>query len=68
VDEPKTPRGWLSLYAAAFALMIAAGALLATAALDKLSDGSLVLLRISWWLSGAAIVLAVASVVLPRRR
>jgi hypothetical protein len=68
VDEPKTRRGWLSLYAVAFGLMIAAGALLATAALDKLSDDSLALLRISWWLSGAAIVLAVASVVLPRRR
>lgn len=68
MDEPKTRRGWLSLYAAAFGLMIAAGALLAAAALDKLSDASLPLLRISWWLSGAAIVLAVASVVLPRRR
>lgn len=68
MDEPKTRRGWLSLYAAAFGLMIAAAALLAAAALDKLSDGSLPLLRISWWLSGAAIVLAVASVLLPRRR
>jgi hypothetical protein len=58
----------MSLYAAAFGLMIAAGALLAVAALDKLSDDSLGLLRISWWLSGAAIALAVASLVLPRRR
>jgi hypothetical protein len=58
----------VSLYAVAFGLLIAAGVLLAVGALDKLTADSLRLLRISSWLSGAAVVVAVASVLVPRRR
>ena len=55
----------MSLYAAAFTLMLAAGAVLVIASLGRLE--SLRLLRVSAWLSVAAIVVAVASVALPRR-
>jgi hypothetical protein len=68
VAEPKPRRGWLSLYVAAFALLLTAGMLVAVASLDKLTDHALQLLRVSMWVSAAAVVAAVASVVLPRRR
>lgn len=68
MDRPKPRRGWVSLYAVAFALMVAAGVLVAIGALDKLTADSLRLLRISSWLSGAAVVVALASVFVPRRR
>jgi hypothetical protein len=68
MDRPKPRRGWVSLYAVAFALMAVAGVLVAVAALDKLTDDSLRLLRISAGLSGVSIVVAVASVLVPRRR
>jgi len=59
-------RGWLSLYAVAFALLIAAGAAIIASSLGSLR--SLGLLWLSVWLSGAAIAVAVASALLPRRR
>ena len=58
--------GWLSLYAIAFCLVIAAGALVVVAARDFLA--TLTSLWISMVLSGCAIVIAVLAVVLPRRR
>jgi hypothetical protein len=64
----KRSRGWIAPYAAAFVLVIASGVLLAVASLQKLDAGALALLRVSWWVSGAAIVLAILALVLPRRR
>jgi hypothetical protein len=61
----------VSLYVAAFVLMLAAGVLVAAGSPpfgDYFDQGSLRLLRISMWASGAAIVLAAASVLAPRRR
>ncbi len=66
MDEPKTRRGWVSLYALAFALLLVAGLLFVVASLGHLE--SLRLLRVSALVSGAAIALAIASVALPRRR
>ena len=63
VAEPR--RGWPSLYALSFGLLLAAGVALTVATLGTLN--SLRLLRVSAGLSIAAIVVAVASVVLPRR-
>jgi hypothetical protein len=63
VTEPR--RGWPSLYAFSFGLLLAAGATLTVATLGSLN--SLRLLRVSAVLSVAAIVVAVMSVVLPRR-
>ena len=65
MDEPKPFRGWISLYAAAFVLMLTSGVVFVVASLGKLE--SIRLLRASAWISAAAIVLAVASVVAPRR-
>ncbi len=62
----KTPRGWLSLYAVAFGLLLAAGLSAALAARTFLEDLSL--LKLSAALSLAAIVIAVLAVVLPRKR
>ena len=57
----------MSLYAASFALLLMAGAILVVASvLGQLE--SLRLLRVSAALSVAAIVVAVASVLVPRRR
>ncbi len=65
--EPRAKqRGWVSLYAASFVLMLAAAACAALAGRDFLQD--LTLLKASAALSAAAIVTAVLSVVLPRRR
>lgn len=66
VPEPTPRRGWVSLYAAAFALMLVGGAFLVASALGRL--GSIRLLWVSAWFSVAAIVVAVASVLLPRRQ
>lgn len=58
-------RGWSSLYALSFGLLLAAGVALTVATLGSLN--SLRLLRVSAGLSIAAIVVAVVSVVLLRR-
>ena len=63
---PGPRRGWLSLYAAAFAAMVGAGIVFAVATIGTLE--SLRLLRVSSILSGIAIVVAVVALVLPRRR
>jgi hypothetical protein len=57
--------GWLSLYALAFALVLAAGAFVVIAARDFLA--SLTSLWISMALSASAIVISVLAVTLPRR-
>ncbi|HEX6330969.1 MAG TPA: hypothetical protein VF129_06740 [Actinomycetota bacterium] len=62
---PKPRRGWISLYAAAFVLMLISAVVFVVASLGRLESVSL--LRVSAWISGAAIVLAVASVLAPRR-
>ncbi|HEY5860018.1 MAG: hypothetical protein WBM72_15260 [Actinomycetota bacterium] len=65
-DAPaKTPRGWTTLYAVAFVVMLVAGLLLAIAARGFLDN--LTLLWLSAGLSLGAIVLAVLALVLPRR-
>jgi hypothetical protein len=63
---PRRPRGWASLYALAFLLMVAAGATLIVAIRRFLESTQP--LWISIGLSGAAIVVSVLSVLLPRRR
>jgi hypothetical protein len=65
-DAPdKTPRGWTTLYAVAFVVMLVGGLLLAIAARGFLDN--LTLLWLSAALSLSAIVLAVLALVLPRR-
>ena len=64
-DVTERRRGWTSLYAASFVVLLIAGATLTVATLGSLN--SLRLLRVSAALSVAAIVVAVVSVVLPRR-
>ncbi len=59
-------RGWFTLYATAFALLLCAAACAAFAARDFLSN--LTVLRVSAAFSAGAIVLAVLSLVLPRKR
>ena len=59
-------RGRLSVYAAAFLVMIAAGVVFAVATIGTLE--SLRLLRVSAVLSVLAIVVACLALVLPRRR
>ena len=66
MDEPKPRRGWVSLYASAFVLMLAAGGVFVIASLGKLE--SLRLLRVSAGFSVAAIAVAIASVLVTRRR
>jgi len=65
MDEPKRRRGWVSLYAAAFALMLVAAVALMVSSLGSLR--SIGLLRVSSLLSLLAVGLAVASVLVPRR-
>jgi hypothetical protein len=65
MTEMKTRRGWLSLYAGAFALMLGAGIALSVSSLGTLR--SIGLLWFSAVLSVLAIAMALASVVLPRR-
>lgn len=62
----RRPRGWISLYLVAFALLVASGVALAASVRGFLE--SIGLLWTSIGLSLAALVIAVASVVLPRRR
>ena len=65
MDEPTRRRGWLSLYAVAFALLIGAGAAFVASSLGTLR--SIGLLWISALLSTAAIAVAVVSLIMPRR-
>jgi hypothetical protein len=65
-ETPRRPRGWASLYAVAFLLMLAAGATLILAIRGFLESTGPLWLSIG--LSGAAIVVSVVSVLLPRRR
>ena len=58
----------MSLYALAFVVMLAAGALVVIASLGKLTDDGLRLLRVSAGLSVVAIGFAIASVLVTRRR
>jgi len=65
-EAPHRPRGWVSVYAVALALVVVSGASLLIAVRSFFeSDG---LLWVSIVLSGAAIVTAVAAIVLPARR
>ena len=61
----RRPRGWVSLYALAFVLLVGAGAAIAASAVNLLESTRL--LWVSSALSGLAIVAAVVSVILPRR-
>jgi hypothetical protein len=61
-----TARGWLTVYAAAFVVMISAGLLLGIAAREFLQNTAV--LWFSTGLSGLAIVLAIVAVAVPRRR
>ncbi len=65
MDEPKPRRGWVSLYAFSFALMLVAGACFVISSLGRLE--SLRLLRVSAGFSIAAIAIALASVLVTRR-
>ena len=64
--QPKARRGWISVYAVAFALMVAAAIALVASSLGSLR--SISLLWFSSALSLTAIAAAVASVFVPRRR
>ena len=68
-DEPRPaphrPRGWVSLYAVAFLLLLGAGAAIAVSAAGLLESTRL--LWTSTALSGLAILVAIVSVALPRR-
>ena len=66
VPGARRPRGWASLYALAFVVLVGAGAALTIAAVRLLESTRL--LWVSTALSGLAIVLAIVSVVLPRSR
>jgi hypothetical protein len=65
MTETKTRRGWLTLYAGAFALMLGAGVALSASSLGTLR--SIGLLWLSAVFSVLAIALALASLFLPRR-
>jgi hypothetical protein len=65
MGEPRRRRGWVSLYAAAFVLMLVAALVLMASSLGSLR--SIGLLWISSAFSVAAITLAVASTLVPRR-
>lgn len=65
-SEPGRRGGWISVYAVAFALMAAAAIALVVSSLGSLR--SIGLLWFSSALSLAAIVAAIASVLVPRRR
>jgi hypothetical protein len=62
---PRRPRGWVSLYAVAFLLLLGAGAAIAVSAAGLLESTRL--LWTSTALSGLAILVAIVSVALPRR-
>jgi hypothetical protein len=65
MEHPKRRRGWVSLYAAAFVLMLVAAAALMASSLGSLR--SIGLLWVSSVFSVAATGLAVASALVPRR-
>ena len=65
-EAPNGPRGWASLYALAFLLMVAAAATLGVAVKGFLA--STTPLWLSAGLSAGSIVVAIVSLVLPRRR
>ena len=65
-ETAKPRRGWVSLYAVAFGLMLAAGVALAASSLGSLR--SIGLLWLSAALSSVAIVVAVVSILVPRHR
>ena len=65
MEEPNRRRGWVSLYAAAFVLMLVAAVALMASSLGSLR--SIGLLWVSSALSLAATGLAVASALVPRR-
>jgi uncharacterized membrane protein len=65
MTDTKTRQGWLSLYAGAFAVMLAAGVALAASSLGTLR--SIGLLWVSAVLSVLAIALALVSLFLPRQ-
>lgn len=65
VAGARRPHGWVSLYAVAFVLLMGAGAAIAASAVSLLESTGL--LWVSAILSGLAILLAIVSVVLPRR-
>jgi hypothetical protein len=64
--ETSKPRGWVSLYAVAFGLVLGAGVALAASSLGSLR--SIGLLWLSAALSSVAIVVAVVSILVPRHR
>ena len=65
MEDPKPRRGWVSLYAAAFVLMLVAAVALMASSLGSLR--SIGLLWVSSVVSVAATGLAVASVLVPMR-
>jgi uncharacterized membrane protein len=65
MKQTKSHRGWLSLYAGAFAVMLGAGVALVASSLGTLR--SIGLLWVSAVLSVLAIALALAGLFLPRR-
>ena len=65
MEDPKRRRGWVSLYVAAFVLMLVAAAALMASSLGSLR--SIGLLWVSSVFSLAATGLAVASALVPRR-
>ena len=65
MTESKAPQGGLSLYAGAFAVMLAAGVALAASSLGTLR--SIGLLWVSAVLSVLAIALALVSLFMPRQ-
>jgi Na+/proline symporter len=64
-SEPGSPRGSMVVYGVAFVVMLAAGVLLGLAAREFLRETGLLWASIG--LSAGAVVLAVVSLVLPRR-
>ncbi len=64
-EVPRRPRGWVSLYAVAFLLLAGAAVAFVASAAGLLESTRL--LWTSTLLSGVAIVIAIVSVVLPRR-
>ena len=66
MEQAHQRRGWISVYAVAFGLMVAAAITLVASSLGSLR--SIGLLWISSALSLAAIAAAIVSVLVPRRR
>ena len=63
--EPSSSRGSMAVYGVAFVVMLASGLLLGLAARELLRENGLLWASIA--LSAGAVVLAVVSLVLPRR-